>query len=226
MKTIGIIAAMPSEVKKIRDILGEAEIKFVAGYNFYINKSENTIINVCCGVGKVNAAVCAQVLIDNFKPDYLINCGTAGSMSVNIDLCDIVISKELMYHDLLPRLLMDYPPHHNIFEADKYLIELATEICKEQEYKSHLGLIVSGEQFFTEQALKEKVINDFSPLAVDMESAAIAHCAYRNSQPFIAIRCMSDKADNNSTTDFKANVEKAANRAAEVTLNVIDKIKE
>lgn len=226
MKTIGIIAAMPSEVKDIRETLGEPEIRKIAGYDFNINKrGDVTVVNVCCGIGKVNSAVCAQVLIDSFKPDYLINCGIAGGMSADVKVCDIVISKDLMHHDLLPRFLAEYPPYHNTFEADEYLIKTAETVCAELGYKSHIGRIVSGEQFISDSAVKAQIVSEFSPLAVDMESSAVAHCAYRNSQPFVTIRCISDNADDEGEMTFDEFEKVAAKRVADVVLKIIDTVK-
>ena len=93
MNTIGIIGAMPSELVDIRKALNDAEIKRISGFDFYINeKGGKKIINVCSGIAKVNAALCAQVLIDNFKPDAVINAGIAGGMDSSIKVCDMVVS--------------------------------------------------------------------------------------------------------------------------------------
>lgn len=222
---MGVITAMPSELKGIVATMDKVEVKDIAGYIFNINNIEgNIIVGVCCGVGKVNAAVCTQVLIDTFKPNYIINSGTAGGTGEGVSLCDLVISTDLMHHDLLPRLLMKYPPYHNTFEADTKLIKLAEDVCAELCYTAHKGRIVSGEQFFTTMELRNRVINEFAPYAVDMESAAIAHCAYRNSQPFVAIRCISDKADTESEATYLKYVETAADRAARVTMGIINKL--
>ena len=97
MKKIAVIGAMPSELADIRLMLGEAEIKRISGFDFYINEYKgNKIINACCGIAKVNAALCTQVMIDNFSPDYVINAGVAGGMNTAVKVCDIVISTELV----------------------------------------------------------------------------------------------------------------------------------
>ena len=101
MNTIGIIGAMPSELADIRNTLKDAEIKRISGFDFYINEvSGKKVINACCGIAKVNAALCAQVLIDNFRPDAVINAGIAGGMDRSIKVCDIVVSNEVLPHDL------------------------------------------------------------------------------------------------------------------------------
>ena len=111
MNTIVIIGAMPSELADIRNMLGDAEIKNISGFNYYINNYKGkTVVNVCSGIAKVNAAVCTQVAIDNFKPDCVINAGIAGGMNPAVKVCDIVVSSEVLPHDLDLHFLNDYPP--------------------------------------------------------------------------------------------------------------------
>ena len=126
MNTIAIIGAMPSELADIRAILGKGEIKRISGFDFYINdKNGKTVINACCGIAKVNAALCAQVMIDNFHPDCIINTGIAGGMNSAVKVCDIVISTEVLPHDLDLNFLKDYPPYCGIFKADGGLMDIA-----------------------------------------------------------------------------------------------------
>ena len=124
---------MPSELVDIRKALNDAEIKRISGFDFYINeKGGKKIINVCSGRAKVNAALCAQVLIDNFKPDAVINAGIAGGMDSSIKVCDMVVSNEVLAHDLDLHFLNDYPPYCGIFKADAGLIDAAVNICRKQ----------------------------------------------------------------------------------------------
>ncbi len=225
MKTIFIIGAMPSELADIRATLGEAEIKKVSGFDFYINQyHDKTIINACCGIAKVNAAVCVQVAIDNFKPDYIINTGIAGGMNAAVKVCDIVISTEVLPHDLDLHFLNDYPPYCGIFKADKQLIEIAEAICAEQSVKSFRGRIVSGESFISSNEIKESIQKAFSPYAVDMESSAIGHCCFLNNTPFVSVRCISDNADDEGEMSFDEFEKIAAKRVADVVLGMADKL--
>ena len=146
MNTIAIIGAMPSELADIRKILGDAEVRNISGFDFYINeRGGKKIINACCGIAKVNAALCAQVMTDNFKPDCIINTGIAGGMNHAVKVCDIVVSNEVLAHDLDLHFLNDYPPYCGIFKADEKLIETAEKVCGEFGVKSFRGRIVSGE---------------------------------------------------------------------------------
>ncbi|MBR3535238.1 MAG: 5'-methylthioadenosine/adenosylhomocysteine nucleosidase [Oscillospiraceae bacterium] len=223
MNTIGIIGAMPSELADIRNTLKDAEIKRISGFDFYINEvSGKKVINACCGIAKVNAALCAQVLIDNFRPDAVINAGIAGGMDSSIKVCDIVVSNEVLPHDLDLHFLKDYPPYCGIFKADEKLIETAVNTCTKQGVKSFVGRIVSGEAFITDTDVKNGIKEKFNPFAVDMESAAVGHCAYLNEVPFVSVRCISDNADDEGAMSFDEFEKIAAKRVADVVLEMVE----
>ncbi len=221
MNTIAIIGAMPSELVDIRRILGDAEVKNISGFDFYINNYGNKkIINACCGIAKVNAAVCTQVMIDNFHPDCVINAGIAGGMDAKIKVCDIVVSNEVLPHDLDLHFLKDYPPYCGIFKADEKLMETAEKICEKNGVKSFRGRIVSGEAFITNTEVKNAIKKNFAPYAVDMESAAVGHCCYLNKMPFVSVRCISDNADDEGAMSFDEFEKIAAKRVAEIVLEM------
>ncbi|MBR5514381.1 MAG: 5'-methylthioadenosine/adenosylhomocysteine nucleosidase [Ruminococcus sp.] len=223
MKTIAIIGAMPSELADIRTMLGEAEIKRISGFDFYINEYKgNKIVNACCGIAKVNAALCTQVMIDNFTPDYVINAGVAGGMNTSVKVCDIVISTEVLPHDLDPHFLADYPPYCAVFKADETLMNTAEKVCGEFSVNSFRGRIVSGEQFISDSAVKNAIQEKFNPHAVDMESAAVGHACYLNEMPFASIRCISDNADDEGAMSFDEFEKIAAKRVAEIVLRMTE----
>ncbi len=223
MKTIGIIGAMPSELKDLREALGEAEIIKAGSYEFYVNMvGDKKIVNVCCGVAKVNSAVATQLLIDKFEVDCVINTGIAGGVGGDVKVCDIVISTDVMHHDVTPRFLANYPPYNNCFKASEELIEMAKKACEANDKKYHTGRVVSGEQFISDSVLKQAIIDDFAPLAVDMESAAVGHTAYRNEIPFVIIRCVSDNADDEGEMTYDEFEIIAAKTVADVVLTIIN----
>ena len=225
MNTIGIIGAMPSELADIRRTLGDAEIVKKSGFDFYINHvNGKKVINACCGIAKVNSALCTQVLIDNFAPDCIINTGIAGGMNDDVQVCDIVISTEVLAHDLDQHFLVDYPPYCGIFRADERLIAKTEEICKSFGIKSFRGRIVSGEAFISSNEVKKAIQNEFNPYAVDMETSAIGHCCYLNNVPFVSVRCISDNADDDGAMSFDEFEKISAKRVAEIVLRVADKI--
>lgn len=223
MKTIAIIGAMPSELVDIREMLSDSEVKRISGFDFYINNYKGkTVINACCGIAKVNAAVCTQVIIDNFKPDCIINAGIAGGMNSEVKVCDIVVSNEVLPHDLDLHFLNDYPPYCGIYKADIKLIEAAEKICCELKFKSFRGRIVSGEAFISSNVIKQEIQNKLNPYAVDMESSAIGHCCYLNDMPFVSVRCISDNADDNGAMSFDEFEKIAAKRVAQIVLKMVE----
>ena len=164
MKCIGIIGAMPSELADIRKDLGEAKIEKYASYEFYINDfDEKKIVNVCCGVAKVNAAIATQILIDKFDVDCIINTGIAGGMNTDVKVCDITIASEVMHHDVTTRFLENYPPYCGRYPADNNLILHAKKACEKNKINYFVGRIVSGEQFISDTELKSKIVSNFSP---------------------------------------------------------------
>lgn len=225
MTTIGIIGAMPSELADIRNILVGSEIVKRSGFEFWINDYDGKkVVNACCGIAKVNAALCAQVMIDNFKVDAIINAGVAGGMDTSVKVCDIVVSNEVFPHDLELRFLENYPPYNSIFKADADLIKAACSICDEHNIPNHVGRIVSGEAFISSSEVKKQICDKFSPLAVDMESSAVGHCSFMNGVPFLCIRCISDNADDEGEMSFDEFEKIAAKRVAEIVLEMIRKI--
>lgn len=222
MKRIGIIGAMPSELCDIRAALPGSEIVKKAGFEYYVNKiSEDTeVIHVCSGIAKVNAALCAQALIDEFKPDAIVNAGIAGGMNPEVKVCDVVISSEVCHHDLDMHFLADYPPYCGVYKSDEDLMKLAADCCNSFDVKHFFGLIVSGEAFVTDTVLKRSIADKFKPYAVDMESAAVGHTAYRNGIPYVSVRCISDNADDDGAMSFDKFEKIAAKIVADVVLKM------
>lgn len=206
MKKIGIIGAMEEEVNIIKSRMEEVVIKELASMKF----NEGTIdgkqvVVVHSGIGKVNAAICSQILVDIYHIDAVINTGVAGSLRNEIDIADIVLSTDALQHDMdatgfgynvgvIPR--MDV----SVFPADSELINLAEKICKEEikEIGIHTGRIVSGDQFISSQEKKMWLVDTFDGYCTEMEGAAIAQAAYLNQIPFLIVRAISDKADHSA----------------------------
>lgn len=172
---------------------------------------------VKCGIGKVNAAMCTQILADRYNVDAVINTGVAGSLNNDIDICDIVISTVAQEHDMDVTALgyekgiipdMDV----SIFEADRKLVELTKKSAKEAglDVKVFEGKVVSGDQFISTHEKKKSLKNSFGGDCAEMEGAAIAHVASLNNIPFLVIRAISDKADGGAHMDYPTFEKKAA----------------
>lgn len=207
---LGIIGAMEEEVEQLTSAMDVKDKKEKAGMVFFTGELEGVPVTIVrSGIGKVNAAVCTQILVCEYGVDKVINTGIAGSLSADIDIADVVISSDVLHHDM-DATGFGYPkgqiPRMDVltFTADKDLQEAAAKACAEAvpEIGVHSGRIVSGDQFISDKARKEEIIADFHGLCTEMEGAAIAQTAYLNKIPFVVIRTISDKADDSASVDY------------------------
>lgn len=226
LKKIGIICASPDELKPFFSYIEEPKIRDKAMLKFYEGKIHCfEIVLVFSGVCKVNAAIAAQVLIDSFSADAIINAGTAGGMRGGVSLLDTVVSEETAYHDVGSDILTELHPWMDsvYFQSDDTLLAAAREYSGVSPYPLLFGRTVTGEQFI-EDKNREEINRAFSPLAVDMETAGIAHVCYVNKIPFIAIRSITDTATHQGLEHFEKNCRAASERSAEVVIGVLDKL--
>jgi adenosylhomocysteine nucleosidase len=215
---LGIIGAMDIEVDSLKSEMNNPQITTVAGMNFYQGTIYGKeVVVVKCGIGKVNAAVCTQILADKFDIEAVINTGIAGSLNNDIDICDIVISVAAQEHD------MDVTPlgyekgiipgmETSVFMADQMLIDLTKKSAQTAglDVKLFEGKVVSGDQFIGTHDTKNALKAGFDGDCAEMEGAAIAHTAVLNQIPFLIIRAISDKADGGAEVDYPAFEKKAA----------------
>lgn len=233
MKKIGIIGAMLIEVELLQEQLNNCQVVKKAGMDFYEGSLFDTpVVVVKSGAGKVNSAICAQILADCFQVTHIINTGVAGSLDKNVDYCDMVISTEVCYHDMHNEAMGYKPgeppkPGWLLYTADQKMIELAeaayikaTE-AEVKTYKLHKGRIVTGDWFINSAEKKSAIIKKFGGLCTEMEGASIGHCAYLNGIPFVVIRSISDKADDSADVDFHSFEQEAAQRSASVVREMI-----
>ena len=226
---LGIIGAMDEEVARMKEQMEDAQVQTWAGMEFYrgrINGKEAVVVR--SGIGKVNAAVCAQILADRYEVSAIVNTGIAGSLDGKIDIGDIVLSTDALQHDM-DATNFGYPlgqiPRMEVlsFQADRRLLELARTCCKEVNPDIHVyeGRVVSGDQFVSSQEKKEWLIRNFKGSCTEMEGAAIAQAAYLNGIPFLIIRAISDKADNSATMDYPAFEAQAIAHSVNLMLEMI-----
>lgn len=206
----GIIGAMDIEVRKIKAQMEIAEVQKIAGMEFHRGTWHGKdVVVVRSGIGKVNAAVCAQILVDRYHADYIINTGIAGSLKNEINIGDVVLSTDALQHDM-DATGFGYAPsvipqmEESDFKADEQLIQLAKECCEKvcPDIRAFTGRIVSGDQFVSAKDKKNQLAEDFQGLCTEMEGAAIAQAAYLNHIPFLIIRAISDKADDSASMDY------------------------
>ena len=233
MTKLGIIGAMQVEVEILLSRMENQKVRTIAGSAFYEGTLEGlSAVVVQCGVGKVNAAICAQILCDCFGITHLVNTGIAGSLSAQLDIGDLVVSTDAMYHDF-DCVNFGYefgrvPGMDAVsFAADPTLIEYALTAA-EQVNPGHCrtGRIASGDQFVADKALKEQIIARTQGLCTEMEGAAIAQTAFRNGLPFVILRAISDKADDSAEMDYPTFERIAAHRCAQVTCHLAKQLRE
>lgn len=179
---IGIIVAMDKELRQLRQLFDSDNVR--------VEK---------CGIGKVNAALGAQRMINEFRPDVIISSGCAGGNGDDVNVQDVVVSAELAYHDVYCGTAIDNTTQYGQvqgmpvrYKADAKLLEKALGL-QPSGISLHAGLIVTGDWFVDSKEKMRSIIEKFPEAkAVDMESAAIAQTCYINNVPFISFRVISD----------------------------------
>ena len=220
---------MQEEMEEIKKIMTEISEKSIYELTFIEGKiNEKECVLVKCGVGKVNSSRTTQILIDNYKIEYIINVGSAGAGNNELKIGDIVIGRTLVQHDFDITAFGHKKGYiSNIGEKiesapnliDKF--EKAINYLNDKDYKIKIGVIASGDIFCTEKAMKEKINFKFNADAIEMEGAAIAQVCYLDKIPFIIVRSISDNPDGNNNITFEKYLELASKRCAEILKRVI-----
>ena len=221
---LGIIGAMDVEVATLKAKMENVTAATHAGSVCFEGILEGTpAVVVQCGVGKVNAALCAQILCSVYGVTAIVNTGIAGSLCAELDIGDLVVSRDAMYHDfdcVHFGYEMGKVPGMDVvaFPADQKLIDAAFAAAEAvNPGHTQMGRVASGDLFVAAKAAKENIIVKTGALCTEMEGAAIAHAAYRNGVPFVIIRAISDKADDSAEMDYPTFEAIAAERCANVT---------
>lgn len=230
---IGIIGAMEIEVTGLKNLMTNVKIQNKAKREFVSGKLHGKdVVIVRSGIGKVNAATCTQMLIDLYGVDFVINTGIAGALHKELDIGDMVISKDALYHDfdatgfgyelsVIPQM------ETSLFKADEKLVLMAKDICERvnKDIKTYVGRVVTGDQFVSRDENKKHILEIFDGYCTEMEGAAIAHTAYLNNIPFIIIRAISDKADSSANMDYSVFEAKAAEHSINFVSEFISNFK-
>lgn len=208
---LGIIGAMAEEVEQLKREMENPQIVSVAGMDFYRGKIGNKdVVVVRSGVGKVNAAVCVQILVDRFEVNGIVNTGIAGSLRAEINIGDLVLATDAVQHDV-DATQFSYPlgqiPQMGVFafEADSRLRDIALKCCRQvnPDIGVYTGRVLTGDQFVSSKEKKAWLTKTFEGSCTEMEGAAIAQAAYLNQVPFLIVRAISDKADDSAQMDYE-----------------------
>ena len=221
---------MPEEVELLKKAMKDADVRSIAGMDFYEGLIEGKrVVVVQSGIGKVNAGICAQLLISMFGAGRVINTGVAGSLDNRIDIGDIVVSTDALQHDYDVSPIgfkKGEIPYTGIaaFPADDNLRQIAANAVKKaSEKRVFEGRICSGDQFISSNEQKLRIINEFGGMCCEMEGAAIAQVCYLNSVPFVVIRAISDKADESEgSMSYEQFVEEEARNCSNIVLQMLE----
>lgn len=228
--TIGIIGAMDIEVVALKEKIENVKISTFAGIEFHsgVLKGQKVVV-AKCGIGKVNAAICTQVMIDKYNVTHVINTGVAGALDSKLDVTHVVISDELMQHDFDTSAVGDKKGvvcglDTETFKADRNLIEVAKEASIQVLDPSivHIGNIASGDQFVSCETIKKEVRELHNAYCIEMEGASIAHVCYLNKVPFVVIRAISDKAGEDAHLTYDEFVGIAAKNSTKIVFKILE----
>ncbi|MFV0441393.1 MAG: 5'-methylthioadenosine/adenosylhomocysteine nucleosidase [Lachnospirales bacterium] len=231
MKTLGILCALDKEADILISRLSFDNIQKIGNINFHFGSINGNNVIICvCGIGKVNAAVSTQILINNFEVDCILNSGIAGALSNDLNILDLVISTELVQHDLIlddhtlegrVKVIQD-----NKSVADSELISILKKAANltlvTTEHNHYDGIIATGDQFIASRDTKDEILNLTNALCVEMEGAAIAKTCELNNIPCVVLRIISDKADDSASMTYEDFAESAAKLSSIIAMQFIE----
>ena len=226
---VGIIGAMDIEVDHLKQQIESPETELLYGREYCTGIMHGLpVVIVMCGDAKVNAAMCATVLVERFGVTHLINTGVAGSLDARIDIGDLVLSTQSVHHDV-DITGLGYAPGRLpgvdtlMFPADDWMRQVAREAAAAVAPEAHVfeGVVATGDYFVDDPADKERIVKTFGALCCEMEGAAIAHVCYLARIPVLILRVISDKADGSSTMDYPTFKYIASERCAKITEHII-----
>ena len=234
----GVIAAMKIEAEHIAAAMEDARTETVGGIEFTVGKirgegksGEAEVILAVCGIGKVNAAMCAQTMIVTYHPDKIVNTGVAGALSPELGVGDVVIASDLVEHDfdttgfgdppgLIPGLGTVKMHCSDSLRTDE-LETAAEEVLRGTGAKILQGIIATGDQFIADGERKKKIVETFGAVSCEMEGGAVAQVCSLNKVPFAVIRTMSDSADGGALDDYPAFAKRSAEISAKIVIRAV-----
>lgn len=223
MKKIGILCASDTELAPFLPCIANRQTTGKAMLQFHTGQIRQTeVVAVYSGVCRVNAAVAAQLLIDLFQVHSIVNAGTAGGMQEEVQLFDTVVARQSAYHDMDADILTEFHPWMPsvYFPADEQMLAAARAYSRTSQHRLLFGRIVTGERFVGESGRAE-ICARFAPLAVDMETAGVAHVCYVNRVPFLSIRTITDTAAHSGMENFERNCQRASEISAEIVMDLL-----
>ncbi|TBL78293.1 5'-methylthioadenosine/adenosylhomocysteine nucleosidase [Paenibacillus thalictri] len=231
LRKIGLIGAMKEEIEMFHNKLTETVETTKAGIAFTEGLFYGKNVVLCkSGVGKVNAAVTTQILIDTFQVDAVLFTGVAGALDPSLNIGDIVVSTECMHHDMdvtalgFPRGTIPYEAT-SVFAADRQLADLAFASAEKLAVgKALRGRVLSGDQFIADRGIVSRLYEELGGSCTEMEGAAVAQACVMNGVPYVVIRSMSDKADGSAHVNFAEFTVLAADNSYQIVEDMVQKL--
>jgi len=223
-----LIGAMKEEIDLLLEHMDNVTETTKAGITYREGSFYGKQVVVCMtGVGKVNAAVCTQILIDRFGVEAVIFTGVAGALDPGLDIGDIVMSTECMQHDMdvtplgYPRGVIPYADM-SVFPADAQLLRIAAVSC-EKLYpgRGKQGRVLSGDQFVASREIVAMLHQELQGVCTEMEGASVAQVCAMNGVPYVVLRSMSDKADGSAHANFAEFTVQASERSYRLVEDMI-----
>jgi len=221
MSVIGLIGAMDEEVAVIKAWMTDVREESIAGCDFFIGHFEGkNVVLLKSGIGKVNAAISTTLLLSQFKPEYVINIGSAGGFDPDLQVGDVVISDEVVHHDVdvtaFGYVMGQVPSMPATYTADKSLVYQAQQAVQAvTDVQAKVGWIGTGDSFMNDPVRVDKVRAIFPALvAVEMEAAAVAQVCFKFGTPFVVVRSLSDIAGKESSQSFEEYLQVAAENSS------------
>lgn len=225
----GILGALDREVALLREQMTVDQAVSALGTEFLFGELRgHRVVVACCGIGKVNAAACATWLLYAQGCDCVVNVGIAGATGAGLRTLDVVLSRELCFHDQDP-IMLKYFPARQFFLGDPRLLMWAQAACARPGVvggQVRVGRIASGDRFVADRVTRDAIVSQFSPDCVEMEGAAIAHVAFAAGKPCLVIRSMSDCADDEAAETYDNLLERAADQSARIILAMLEEARD
>ena len=228
---IGILGAMSVEIDEIKSRIEQKKVESVGGFQFVRGLlSGKEVVAAECGIGKVNAAVCAQTMILTYHPELIINVGVGGSLNPALHYGDMAIADRVVQHDFDTSPIGDpvglvATVNRVYFDCDKQTVVCIKTVVDDMDgVYGMVGVIASGDQFVADAAVKQRIVERFGAICCEMEGGAISHACLLAGVKCAVIRSISDNADEGSTTDYGQFVKLAASRSTEVLCRVMERL--
>ncbi len=220
----GILGALDTEVALICEKMQTERTESMFGTTFHVGTiAGQSVVVVCCGIGKVNAAACTTTMMQRFGADCIVNVGIAGAMAHGLQVLDVVAATEVGFHDQ-DAIMLKYYPSRAFFETDAALCKLCRDAYAALDFARPLteGRIVSGDVFVSDRTTRDCINNTYHPACVEMEGASIGHVSFMHEKPFLVIRTMSDTADDEAAQTYDDFMDRAAHQSARIILKMLD----